>query len=61
MKRLEEARNLLKWASNRLTAAHRDTQQLTDKEFEEDLICYLMATRNYHEAIREANKEIHAS
>lgn len=54
---LDKARETLAWASNRLTEAHRDTD-LPDTAFAEVLDTYLLATRAYHQTIRDTNQEL---
>lgn len=55
MQTLETSRETLAWASNRLAEAHRACD-LPDRQFEEVLATYLLATRAYHQTIRETNE-----
>lgn len=57
MTTLDSSRETLAWAANRLTEAHR-TVDLPAKAFSEVLETYLLATRAYHQTIRETNERV---
>lgn len=57
MTRLAPSYQALNWAAKRLTEAHRDPE-LPATAFQEVLDTYLIATRAYHQAIRDENERL---